>query len=227
MSVNLPLNSTLRDDLCEGYAPLAGAHDEFMAPDLTVRPHWRSLLAALEAIAPADLARRWRHGERLRHENGLTFTIEPDADGSHRPWELDFVPLVLDASDWRSLERGLSQRARLLNAILADLHGPQALLRDGDLPAALLFANPHFLRPCRDVPAKEGVFLHNYAADLGRGPDGRWFVLADRTQAPSGIGYALENRIVLARCLPELFRDHNIKRLAGYFQAAHESLVAR
>lgn len=227
MSVNLPLDSTRAGDLCADYAPLDGVYDELMGPGLAVRPHWRSFVAALEAIPQADLAKRWRHAERLRHENGLTFTIEPDADGSNRPWELDFVPLVLDPADWQKLARGLSQRARLLNAILADLHGPQQLVRSGDLPAVLLYANPHFLRPCCDVTARDGVFLHNYAADLGRGPDGRWWVLADRTQAPSGLGYALENRIVLARCLPELFRDHHIERLAGYFQAAHESLVAR
>ncbi|MBL8658454.1 MAG: circularly permuted type 2 ATP-grasp protein [Rhodospirillales bacterium] len=227
MSVNLPLDSTRSANLCADYAPLEGVFDELMGADFTVRPHWRSFISALEAIPAADLATRWRQAERLRHENGLTFTIEPDEDGSSRPWDLDFVPLVLDPADWRSLERGLSQRARLLNAILADLNGPQRLLREGDLPGALLFANPHFLRPCRNLPAKDGVYLHNYAADMGRGPDGRWWVLADRTQAPSGLGYALENRIVLARCLPELFRDHHIERLAGFFQSAHESLVAR
>lgn len=227
MSVNLPMDEITKGGLCAGYAPLDGVYDELMTPDLAVRPHWRALISALEAIPAGDLAKRWRLAERLRHENGLTYTIEPDADVTNRPWDLDFVPLVLDPSTWETLERGLMQRARLLNTILADLYGPQKLLRDGDLPAVLLFANPHYLRPCRHLPARDGVYLHNYAADLGRGPDGRWWVLADRTQSPSGLGYALENRIVLARCLPELFRDHHIERLAGYFQRWHHSLVSR
>jgi uncharacterized circularly permuted ATP-grasp superfamily protein/uncharacterized alpha-E superfamily protein len=227
MSANLPLGGTEGGSLSAGYAPLEGVFDELMTPELTTRPHWHSFIATLDAIPRPDLAGRWRQAERLRYENGLAYAIEPDADGAGRPWDLDFVPLVLDAADWRTLERGLSQRAHLLNAILADLYGAQRLLHEGDLPAALLFASPHFHRPCRGIPARDGIFLRDYAADLGRGPDGRWWVLADRTQAPSGIGYALENRIVLARCLPELFRDHHIERLAGYFQAAHDSLIAR
>lgn len=227
MSANLPMDDIATGDLCAGYAPLEGVYDELMTPELAVRPHWQALIAALGAIPASDLAKRWRLAERLRHENGLTYTIEPEADNANRPWDLDFVPLVLGPSDWQTLERGLVQRARLLNTILADLYGPQKLLSDGDLPAVLLFANPHYLRPCRHLPARDGVYLHNYAADLGRGPDGRWWVLADRTQSPSGLGYALENRIVLARCLPELFRDHHIERLAGYFQAWHHSLVGR
>jgi len=206
------------------YVPLPGVYDEMVASDGCLRPHWRRFIDGLEAMPENELGKRWRLAERLLHENGLTYTADAR---SERPWELDFVPVVIDAAEWRTLERGLIQRARLLDGVLADLYGPQRLLRDGHLPAAAVFANPHFLRACHGIRPRDGRFLHVYAADLGRGPDGRWWVLADRTQAPSGVGFALENRVVLSRCLPELFHEFNVRRLANYFQAMHDSLVAR
>lgn len=205
------------------YVPLPGVYDEMVSRDGCLRPHWKRFIDGLQAMPDSELGKRWRLAERLLHENGLTYTVD---DRSDRPWELDFVPVVLDARDWETLERGVLQRARLLNAILADLYGPQRLLKDGHLPAAAVFANPHFLRACHGIRPREDLFLHVYAADLGRGPDGRWWVLADRTQAPSGVGFALENRVVLSRCLPEQFREFNVRRLANYFQSMHDSLVS-
>jgi uncharacterized circularly permuted ATP-grasp superfamily protein/uncharacterized alpha-E superfamily protein len=177
-------------------------------------------------MGDGELAKRWRLAERLLHENGLTYTGNA-ADRSERPWDLDFVPVVIDAAEWRVLEEGLIQRAQLLNAILADLYGPQRLLRDGHLPAAVVLGNPQFLQPCHGIRPRDGMFLQLYAADLGRAPDGRWWILADRTQAPSAVGFALENRVVLSRCLPELFREFHVRRLANYFQALQDSLVSR
>lgn len=210
-----------------GYAPLPGVYDEMVAADGCLRPHWRQFIDGLESMTDGELERRWRLAGRLLHENGLTYTADLDADRSERPWDLDFVPVVIGASEWRVLEEGLIQRARLLDTILADLYGPQRLLRDGLLPSAVILGNPHFLRPCHGVRPRDGRYLHAYAADLGRGPDGRWWVLADRTQAPAGVGFALENRVILSRCLPELFRDFHVRRLANHFQAMHDSLVAR
>ncbi len=211
--------------LLRSYRPQAGTHDEMIGADGHIRPHWRRFVEVLDGLPHRELLRRWRLAGRLLHENGLTYTLDPAA--GDRPWELDFVPMAIDAGEWRQIEQGLIQRARLLNAILADLYGAQTLLKSGALPAALAYGNPHFLRPCHGIKPRDGVFLHMYAADLGRGADGRWRVLADRTQAPSGLGYALENRIVLSRCLPELFRAGQVHRLAGYFQTAHLSLVSR
>lgn len=221
-----PLIDQARNDtLLDGYAPIPGCYDELRDHDGTVRPHWQPFVAGLAAMSLDEIDRRWRMAERLLHENGLAYTGHSESDAADRPWALDFVPVVIDQTEWRALERGLIQRARLLNAILADLYGPQRLLREGDLPSSLLFANPHFLRPAHGIRPKSGVFLHLYAADLGRGPDGRWRVLADRAQAPTGAGYALENRVVLSRCLPELFRNCRVTRLAGYFQSSHDNLV--
>ena len=207
------------------YRPLPGIHDEMIAADGSIRPHWAAFLDGLAAMSDGELAKRWRLAERMLHENGLTYTAD-SATHADRPWDLDFMPVLIGADEWSMLEQGLIQRARLLNAILADLYGPQTLLRDGHLPAAVVLGNPQFLRPCHGFRPRDGLYLHTYAADLGRGPDGLWWVLADRTQAPSGLGFALENRVILSRCLPEMFRDLRVCRLANYFLSMHHGLVA-
>ncbi|MBK8174695.1 MAG: circularly permuted type 2 ATP-grasp protein [Rhodospirillales bacterium] len=217
--------------LHDTYTPLPGVYDEMVSADGCLRPHWRQFIDGLESMSESELGKRWRLAERLLHENGLTYTADVGSGGSGgyagRPWNLDFVPLVIDASEWRALEAGIIQRAQVLNAILADLYGPQTLLRDGLLPPAVVLGNPQFLRPCHGIRPRNDVYLHIYAVDLGRAPNGRWWVLADRTQAPSGVGFALENRVVLSRCLPEQFRDFHVVRLANYFQSMHDSLVSR
>ncbi len=210
----------------EGYQPLAGAYDEMMTAEGALRPHWQRFVQALQSLGSERLADRWATVQRLRFENGITFSAHAENPGAERPWELDAVPLMLSAQDWAGLEAGLRQRAALLNKVLADLYGPQTLLREGRLPAPVVLGNPRFLRPCHGILPRDGIFLHYYAADLGRGPDGRWWVLGDRCEAPEGVGFALENRIVLSHSFRGEFRDNQIQRLAGFFQHMHERLVA-
>ena len=154
-----------------------------------------------------EFAARRDSARRAIRENGVTYNVYGDPQGIDRPWELDMVPLIVPADDWSRLEEGLIQRTRLLNLILLDLHGPQRLLRSGLLPPSLALANPAFLRPCHGIPVPRDIYLHMHGVDLARSPDGEWVVLADRTQAPSGAGYALENRLVLLHSLPEAFRE--------------------
>ncbi len=170
------------------------------------------------------LARRWHDGRRLIHDNGITYNIYSDPQNNARPWQLDPIPLVMDPEEWKSIEAGITQRAMLFNTILADLYGPQRLLREDLLPRELVFPNPAFLRSCWGIVPQGGVFLHMYSADLARSPDGQWWVLADRTQAPSGAGYALENRLVTTRVMPDVFRASHVRRLANYFQAYRNAL---
>jgi len=205
------------------YQPNPRYYDEMMAADGTMRPRWRPLIEPLERMGQAGFARRWQEGRRVIHENGTTYNVYSDPQSAGRPWPLDPLPMVLDSAEWSFLSAAITQRAKLLNAILADLYGPQKLLRDG-LPPELVFPNPAFLRPCCHVPVPGGIHLHIYAADLARSPDGRWWVLADRTQAPSGAGYALENRLVSTRVLPDVFRTAHIHRLAAFFQTYKETL---
>lgn len=206
------------------YRPNPIFHDEFLGADGRIRPHWRGLADSLVAIGPPGLASRWQEGRRLIHEHGVTYNVYGDPQSTNRPWPLDPVPMVLDHREWAVIEAAVRQRATLLNAILSDLYGPQTLLRNSLLPPDLVFRHPGFLRPCCGVPTPGGIRLHTYAADLARSPDGGWWVIADRTQAPSGAGYALENRLVSSRVMPDVFRAAHVRRLAVFFQTYRETL---
>ena len=202
-------------------------YDETLAADGQVRPHFAPLIRSLEALGRPELTSRWENARRAIRTNGVTYNVYGDPEGTDRSWELDMMPLVISAAEWSHLERALIQRTRLLNLILADVYGPQRLLRQGLLPPALVFANPAFLRPCHGVAVPRDLRLHLHGVDLARSPDGQWWVLADRTQAPSGAGYALENRIVISRSLPETFRDCQVQRLASFFRAQRDALDER
>jgi hypothetical protein len=210
-------------DLRLGYGPPSG-YDEATDRGGASRPHWTQFFNSLRELGSPQMARRWREAKDLIRENGVTYNVYGDPDGVARPWQLDPIPLLLPSTEANVLERALVQRARLLEVILADLYGPQRLLKEGFLPPELIFPNPGFLRSVHGVEVPGGRYLHLYAANLGRGADGRWRVIGDRTQAPSGAGYALENRIVMTRTLPEAFRDCRVHRLARFFQTFRDTL---
>jgi uncharacterized circularly permuted ATP-grasp superfamily protein/uncharacterized alpha-E superfamily protein len=206
------------------YAGLPSFRDELLAADGAQRPHWQPFLRALQALGVTQLTRRWEDAKQMLRENGVTYNVYGDPRSIDRPWQLDPVPLLISPAEANILEGGLVQRARLLDAILADIYGPQRLLREGLIPAELVFGHPGFLRPCHGVKVPGNRYLHLYATDVGRGPDGAFRVISDRTQAPSGAGYALENRIVLSRMLPEIFRDCRVQRLALFFRTLRDGL---
>jgi uncharacterized circularly permuted ATP-grasp superfamily protein/uncharacterized alpha-E superfamily protein len=213
------------EDLGQIQLRYRAVYDELSADGVTPRPHWTHLMESLRAIGHDELGRRWNRAERRIRENGITYNIYSDPLGADRPWKIDIVPLLIPADEWRFIERGIIQRAQLLNLILEDLYGSQALMAAGHLPAPLLFANPAFLRPLVGIRVPAHSYLHLLAVDLARSPDGQWWVLADRTQAPSGSGYALENRTIVSDVLPDLFRTSNVKRLAPFFRAQRDTLT--
>ncbi len=199
--------------------------DEASAKEGGMRPHWRKTAAAIEELGQQGLRQRWEEAERLIEQNGVTYNVYGDQRGTDRPWPLDPIPFVVDAAEWRTVEAAIVQRARLLDAILGDLYGPRRLLRDRLLPPSLVLGNPHLLRACHGIRPPGGAFLHIYSADLARSPDGQWWVLADRTQGPSGAGYALENRMVTSRVMPEVLAEAAVRPLAGFFQTFRDSLA--
>ena len=213
-------------DLYQSPLRYGATYEESSGDGVTPRPHWAHLMESLRVIGPEELGHRCARAERRIRENGITYNIYGDPLGANRPWQIDIVPLLIPADEWRFLEAGVIQRARVLSGLLQDLYGPQDLLKQGHFPAALLYANPAFLRPLVGVPVPAHSYLHMLAVDLARSPDGRWWVLADRTQAPSGSGYALENRLIVSDVLPELFRTSNVLRLAPFFRAQREALTS-
>jgi uncharacterized circularly permuted ATP-grasp superfamily protein/uncharacterized alpha-E superfamily protein len=212
--------------LLSGYRPLPGIFDEMVDAAGRVRAHWQPLLAQLAALPRKEIERRFAAADRDLHESGVFYRVYEDAAGPERPWPLSHVPLLIDAREWQTLEAGLMQRAQLLEAVLSDAYGPAALIRDGKLPAVIVAGNPEFLRPLVGITPAGGVHLRFYGVDVGRSPDGHWWVLGDRAQAPSGAGYALENRLALSRAMPDIYRELRVERLAPFFQAFQAELAA-
>ncbi len=216
----------MAERILKNYSRRESAFDEFLADDGAPRAQYTKLFADLETFNAAELRRRRESCERLVHEQGITYHVYGDPRGVERPWQLDPIPLVMAPDEWRALETGLIQRATLLNKILADCYGSQELIRSRWLSPALVFAQPDFLRPLHGVRVANDMFLNFYAADLARSPDGRWWVVSDRTQIPTGAGYALANRLVTSRIFPEAFRDNNVQRVAGFFRDVQNALAA-
>lgn len=210
-----------------GYAPLPGAvsFDESVGADGKIRDHWKQLFAHLTPLDAGDMAQRGEESSRLLRQNDVTYRIYDDPQSGERIWPLDIVPLVIPAAEWATIEAGVVQRARLLNLLLNDIYGEQRIISEGLLPPAALAANAGFLHNCHGMKPQGGVYLHLSAVDLARGPDGQWRVIADRTEAPSGAGYALENRSVVSRVLADCIADLKIAPLAPFFTALHDGLA--
>ncbi len=204
------------------YPSVEGAVDEMVAPDGSVRDHWATVATTLSDHG--ELALRAAEAARLLAEDGVTYHVTAGDAVGPRPWVTDPVPLMVGAEEWATLESGVAQRALLLDRVLHDLYGERRLIDEGLLPPEVVYGHPGFLRTCDQIrlPGPHQLFLA--AADLARDTDGRHVVLSDRTQAPSGVGYALENRVVISRVLPGLHRSAQVQRLAPFFRALRSSL---
>ncbi|MFZ4806451.1 MAG: circularly permuted type 2 ATP-grasp protein [Hyphomicrobiaceae bacterium] len=203
----------------EGYRPLPGVYDELMDDQGSLRPHWLALLIRLGALGDEGLRSAFAAADRHLKASGVFYRVYDDPTASDRPWPLSHLPLLVTSRDWALISAGVIERIELIEKLVADAYGPQTLVRDGHLPAALLAGNAEFLRPLSGIAPVGGRHLGLYAVDLGRGPDGAWWVIRDRTQAPSGAGYAVENRIALSRAIPSIYRHFRVERLANFFDA--------
>lgn len=196
--------------------------DEVIAPDGGLRPAWKAMASAALSLTPEELHRVDGEITRFLADDGVSY-VSPTA-GS-QPWQLDPVPLVIDAATWSRLDVGLAQRAELLNALLVDLYGPRTVLSEGIVPAAAVLGHSGYARPAARASAFDPQPLLLSATDLGRDADGEWRVLADRVQAPSGLGFAMQNRRVISQVLPDLFQESELHRMEPYFAALRAALI--
>lgn len=234
----MPLDTLVRPKLSEatpaqeqaqllaGYAAAAAPFDEMLAPDGTVRPHWQRFVEGFAALGPDGRAAAAESTRRLLRESGIAFNVYADPDDRQHAWRLDLVPVLLPDREWDALARGIVQRARLIDAILADLHSTQTLLHDGSLPASLPLGSPGYVRASVDRTGPPRRFLYTYACDVARTATGDWVVLGDQTDTAIGNGYVLASRVALSHGLAGLFRDCHTKRLARYFLGLQESFQA-
>lgn len=200
------------------------SYDEVIDKKGSLKPHWEALFKALEKLGMTQLNTRNQEIITKLQENGVTYSVYETSDGLNRPWKLDPIPFLIHEDEWKDIARGLQQRAELLNLILKDLYGPRTLVKNKVIPAELVYQNSGFLRSCYDIRLAGKHQLVTYAADIARGPDGRMWVLDNRTQAPSGSGYALENRTVMSSVLPDLAESMYVRRLSPYFTKAQAAI---
>src|SRR3569623_390735 len=215
--------------LTGNYRLLPGIPDEMIDPAGNVRPGWSELLAGFDELGPEGLSDLFERADQYLRDAGVFYRKYDGAAGKERAWPLAHVPLIIDEDDWAQITHGLMQRAELLEKVVADIYGENQLVARGMLPPELIARNPEFLRPVVGVKPASGRYLHFCAFELGRGPDGGWWVLGDRTQAPSGAGFALENRVATTRALSDIYSKMHVHRLAGIFRDFRDALngVAR
>jgi len=202
----------------------AGHRDELRDAAGALRPLWREFFAHLGAGGFADLRRRHETIERQVRDDGITYNVYKDEGRGERPWPLDLMPFLLDGDEWAQIEAGVAQRARLLEVVMADCYGSQRLLAENLLPPALVLGHPGYLRPLAGQRPPGDAFLHIVAVDIARAPDGQWWVVGHRTQSPSGLGYALQNRLIVSRLFPDAFRQMGVQRLAASYRRLLDTL---
>jgi len=200
-------------------------NDEMYSLNNGMKPYWSKLLTEFDTLGVTGLTARQKDIDWLLSENGVTYNVYNDPKGMHRPWNLNVVPFMLHQDEWTKVEAGLKQRAELLNLVLKDVYGERKLIKNGIVPYEVIYGHRGFLRQCSGMELKLEQYLSIYAADLCRGTDGRLWVVNDRTEAPSGMGYALENRSTTSRILSDMYAEMKVKRLSGFFQEFNQMLI--
>ncbi|TXD56395.1 hypothetical protein ES044_16870 [Polaribacter sp. IC066] len=200
-------------------------YDEVLKSDMSINPNWTKLLTNFADIGVQDLAEKQNQIDWLLAENGVTYNVYNDPKGLNRPWNLNIIPFIIEQKEWKGIEKGLQQRAELLNLVLKDIYGKIELIKNKIVPPEIIYAHRGFLRNCDQIKYNTSKNLLIHSADLARGPDGRMWVVNDRSEAPSGMGYALENRFSIRRTVPNLFNNINVEQPFNYFKDFHQLLI--
>ena len=214
-----------RSELFGRYTGKLGAFDEAIGPDGALRPVWRSFAQLASATSSEELASSRASAVQRVRDDSAAFNVYADPDDRTFAWRLHTLPMLLAEEEWQSIEQAVCQRARVVTAVLADIYGPRTLLRQGLLPPDLILGGEQFVHAMADGSSLPGSPISTFAMDLARDASGRWIVLADQTEAPSGIGYALANRIAMTHGFADPFRRSGTQRLVGYFQTLRDDLA--
>lgn len=209
------------------YRALPGIADEMLDNKGKVRPVWQPLLSAIETMSDEELRERFARADRYLRDAGVFYRAYGASGSSERAWPFSHVPVLISEAEWKTVTEGLIQRANLLEAVVSDIYSENRLVQEGFLPPQLIASNPEFLRPLVGIKPAGGHYLHFCSFEIGRGPDGNWWVLADRTQAPSGAGFALENRVATTRAFSDLYAETHVHRLASFFGNFRKALQSR
>lgn len=218
-------NVSLIEEIARLSPKIQGGHfNELLGNSSNLLPHWKTFFEHLDSSALADLDQRVLDLNQQIRDNGISYNVYADENGPQRPWSIDLFPLIIDPNTWQEIESGILQRARLLEAIISDTYGQQTLLKEGLIPPALIQGHPGYLRAMQGLSLKSSKYLHIIAFDLARDQNGKWSVLSQRTQAPSGLGYLLENRNLIARQFPKAYEQMQITPLTKAYRNLIDSL---
>lgn len=208
----------------ESYRALAGTKDEMLAPDGSIVPVWKPFIRHLASLGPEEVARRFERGDQYLRDAGVLFRQYDDTVSSEREWPLSHIPVMLSQREWSEIAEGLVQRAEVLEYMVQDFYGANHLVASGQIPATLLTRNSAWLRPMVGVQTSNKYALNFISFEIGRGPNGKWWVIDDLLASPSTTGFAIENRVALSRTFPNFFANANVHRLAGFFQQLQQTL---
>lgn len=200
-------------------------YDEVLKSGMEINPNWERLLNNFSKLGIDELTKRQEDLDWLLAENGVTYNVYNDPNGLNRPWSLNIIPFVIEKKEWKTIEKGLQQRAKVLDLVLKDIYGKRELIKNGIVPYEIIFSHRGFLRPCHQIQYKTAKQLLIHSADLARGPDGQMWVVNDRTEAPSGLGYSLENRFSTSEVVPDFFKEINVKEPFGFIKDFNELLI--
>jgi len=219
------MNNDIALSILNSYISTITSDDEVLDSNGQAKPYWKNLFDTIEHLGMDILELRNQEIINKLKENGVTYNVYESNQGINRPWKLDPIPFIIHQKEWEQIEKGLIQRAHLLDLILKDISGPQLLVKQGIIPPELVFNNSGFLLPCFDIKQKLNTQLLMYACDMARGSDGKMWLLDNRTQSPSGSGYALENRTVIGKVFPELNKNVYRSRLSPYFSELQQTIA--
>ncbi|WP_226789205.1 circularly permuted type 2 ATP-grasp protein [Polaribacter reichenbachii] len=200
-------------------------YDEVLKSNMEINPNWEKLLTNFSELGINELTKRQGDLDWLLAENGVTYNVYNDPNGLNRPWNLNIIPFVIERKEWKNIEKGLQQRAQVLDLVLKDIYGKRELIKNGIVPYEIIFSHRGFLRPCHQIQYKTAKQLLFHSADLARGPDGQMWVVNDRTEAPSGLGYSLENRFTTSEVVPDIFNEINVKQPFSFIKDFNELLI--
>ena len=203
---------------------LESSFDEMFDTQCNVRPHWNEIKNGLDNAGIKQLEQKQTEIDWRLEDNGVTYNIYNDPEGNNRRWNLDPIPLVLTSTEWEEISKGLKQRAKLLNLIFKDLYTEQKLIKEGIVPAEIIFAHKSFIPEVFNFENKDYYSMRFYATDISRGPDGKFWVINDRTQSPSGLGYAIENRLTMNSISNDLYPNIEILKMAKFIEGFKDML---
>jgi uncharacterized circularly permuted ATP-grasp superfamily protein len=212
-------------ELLQSYLVDTNTWDE-MYKDASVREQYKKVLTFLQQLSIEELNKKEELAKKLFMSQGITFTVYSSGEGIEQIFPFDIIPRIITASEWNYIEKGIEQRLKALNLFLKDIYSNQFIIKDGIIPADMIYSCPHYLREMHNFPVPYDLYVHISGIDLIRNSDGSFYILEDNLRTPSGVSYMLENREITKRIFPNLLPQNNVRSVTEYTTILHKNLVS-